>query len=283
MSLDLESRIAAANPIVGNDALVGLFGGDADIRLLHDVRAKQEGRMSDVTKLPPPAGGDDSEMSYELQPDTTESGPSRRAWMGAAAALAIVAGAALVVWLITSPGNDVATPETPLEVAEAFVNARDARDIETTLALLAPDVEIVNDLANEPEGYRTTFRRFEIMEWRTHLEECSVEQEGPPALVTCTYTHEGAWSQALGVGPYGGSRFIFRIEDGLITRVNNLFDTSEFSSQVWEVFAAWVSENHPDDVLRLYQDASQSGMLTTPEALDLLQQFTNEFVAEQGR
>lgn len=280
MSLDLESRIAAANPIVGDDALDGLFGDDAAARLLRDVRAKQEGRMSDVTRLPHQADQKSSETTRKFERESTKRGPSRQVLLGAAAALAVVAGAAIVVWLATATGENVATPETPLEIAEAFIEARDEYDIDTTLALLAPDA-VISDVTDNVEGYRGHFERFEIVGQRTYLEECTVQSEGPPSRVECTYTHEGDWSRALGAGPYDGSYFVFTIESGRITRVTNFFDTTAFSPEVWEVFAAWVADNHPDDVLRLYQDSSQSGLLTTPEALDLLRQFTEEFVAEQ--
>ena len=52
-----------------------------------------------------------------------------------------------------------------------------------------------------------------------------------------------------------------------------------YTTETWEVFLAWVNANHPDDRSVMTVGLQPS---LTPEAIVLYEQYTNEFVAEQG-
>jgi hypothetical protein len=97
--------------------------------------------------------------------------------------------------------------------------------------------------------------------------------------VTCTYTMENSWSQALGVGPFTGSNFEFVIVDGQIQEIKHDFVFGAFSPQVWEVFKGWVRDNYPDDINVMYDLGDVDVPIKTPEALALWEQRTAEFVA----
>jgi hypothetical protein len=47
---------------------------------------------------------------------------------------------------------------------------------------------------------------------------------------------------------------------------------------MWGPFARWISTEHPEDVLVMYQDSSQGNSQETDEALQLWEQRTEEFV-----
>jgi hypothetical protein len=51
---------------------------------------------------------------------------------------------------------------------------------------------------------------------------------------------------------------------------------------MWEPFAQWVAENHPDDVLVLYADSSQSLEMRTEESIPLWEQRIQEWAVEVG-
>ena len=100
--------------------------------------------------------------------------------------------------------------------------------------------------------------------------------------MTCSYTMENAWSQALGVGPFTGSTFEFVIADGQIQQIIHYFDFNLFAPQVFEVWVAWLNDTHPDDVDVMYDFTDGVATIhSTPEALALQEQYTNEFVESQ--
>jgi hypothetical protein len=93
---------------------------------------------------------------------------------------------------------------------------------------------------------------------------------------------ENAWSRALGVGPFTGSRFTFVIDDGQIEQITHYFDFNLFAPQVFDVYVAWLTDTHPDDVDVLYDFTGAVAIVhSTPEALALQERYTNEFVESQ--
>jgi hypothetical protein len=94
---------------------------------------------------------------------------------------------------------------------------------------------------------------------------------------------ENAWSQALGVGPFTGSSFDFTIADGQIQQLIDNRDFNQFSGQVWDVFTAWLSDTHPDDVDVIFERVGSNDIpLITLEAIALWEQHTTEFVAQSN-
>ena len=164
-----------------------------------------------------------------------------------------------------------------------FVEARDRWDGEAVRALVADDAVIVDDFFVATADEYVALADFErVTEWRFLHPECTATEDGPPIEVTCSYTMENAWSQALGVGPFTGSTFEFVIADGQIQQIIHYFDFNLFAPQVFEVWVAWLNDTHPDDVDVMYDFTDGVATIhSTPEALALQEQYTNEFVESQ--
>jgi hypothetical protein len=100
--------------------------------------------------------------------------------------------------------------------------------------------------------------------------ECTTGVVGPPVEVTCTYMMQNAWSQALGVGPFTGSSIEFVIADGQIQQLTSSLVFTEFSTQVWDVYTAWLTDTHPDDVdVMIGRTGGSDVPVVTPEAVAL--------------
>lgn len=101
--------------------------------------------------------------------------------------------------------------------------------------------------------------------------------------VRCTFDFHALRSGELGLGPYTGGTFDLNVVDGEIVRVSQNWQIEEFSPQVWEPFADWVSTAYPEDAAVMYTDASYSGVRLTEEAIRLWRQHTREYVREEAR
>ena len=113
------------------------------------------------------------------------------------------------------------------------------------------------------------------------LLECIVAEQGPPALVTCTYTHSNAWSRAQNRDPLRGD-FEFKIEDGRIQfLVNNYREPTDQGearySAVFGNWFGWLQLNHSGDIENMYEEGGTPWL--TPEAMELFAQRTDEYVA----
>jgi len=84
-----------------------------------------------------------------------------------------------------------------------------------------------------PDEYLANDEFERVTGWRFRDPGCAALVVGETSEMTCTYAMENSWSQALDVGPFGGSSFEFVVADGQIQKIIYDFDTSEFSSQVW--------------------------------------------------
>ena len=93
----------------------------------------------------------------------------------------------------------------------------------------------------------------------------------------CEYTHENAWSRALGVGPFGPGTFRFVIADGRISQVEHQFAVEGFGDSAWNRFDAWLGANHPADRGTMYVVLGSYASFT-PESIALWERHTAEFV-----
>ena len=219
-------------------------------------------------------------------PDDQET-PSRTRitlWVGVAASAVLIT----VGILASTRGGDDADrvvesdeARQAIDLAQRFVEARDRWDGEAVRALIADDVEIVGEnQVTTADEYLVNADFERVTGWRFLQPECTATEVGPPVEVTCGYVMENAWSQALGVGPFPGSSFQFVIDDGQIQQVTHSFDFESFAPQVFEVWVAWLTDNHPDDVDVMYDFTGAVPVVhSTPEALALQEQYTDEFAA----
>jgi hypothetical protein len=227
----------------------------------------------------------DIEVVWRDPEDQGTPSPTRIAlWVGVAASAVLITVGVLAS---TRGGDDadrvVESDETrqAIGLAQRFVEARDRWDGEAVRAMVADDAVIVGeDQVTTADEYlvHSDFER--VTEWRFLQPECAATEVGPPVEVTCSYVMENAWSQALGVGPFSGSSFTFVIADGVIQQVTHYFDFNLFAPQVFDVWVAWLTDTHPDDVDVLYDFTGAVAIVhSTPEALALQEQYTDEFIA----
>ena len=74
-----------------------------------------------------------------------------------------------------------------------------------------------------------------------------------------------------------GSYFDLTVRDGEIVRASMPVETEEFSPQVWEPFAAWVSTAYPQDAAVMYTDETHSLERLTAESIRLWERRTREY------
>jgi hypothetical protein len=227
----------------------------------------------------------------KLMPNTKTA--TTRTWWTVgivAASTVLILGIIALTRTDDGAGTPVATGDDPVAsddaeqaigVAQRFVEARDAWDGETVRSLVADDAVIEDFAVRTVDDYVANSEFDQATGWRFMQPECTATAVGPPVEVSCTYTMENAWSRALGVGPYTGSSFEFVIADGEIQQVTNNFDTSQYSTQVVDVFGAWLNEAHPGDFDAIFTIDRNVNTIrrTTPEAIALVEQYTTEFVA----
>ena len=241
--------------------------------------------------------------------------PRRRRWRivtAAAAAVVTIVGGALVLAARDDarepePGQTpVATeaPEQPAnaaaeEVVSGFLEAYGAFDVDRALAYLADDADISPLLKSvgkvDVEGRQDEFRLVvswleaqgykQVLDTRPQGRTLACEEQGSSASQTtlrCEFAFHLLGSREIGLGPFGGSYFDLTVRDGEITRASTYWETAEFSPQLWEPFASWVSLAHPDDAAVMYVDETHSGARLTEESIPLWELHTGEY-AGSGR
>ena len=117
MSVDVESRVKRANLITRDEQLEQLFGDETSNRLLLDILAKKEGRMTDTRP--------DQQPTPEKAQRTAPTQPQKRFRLGVAlAAVLIVVAVGVVFATVSNPGSTVAEVEPgPVSSLEDFAGA----------------------------------------------------------------------------------------------------------------------------------------------------------------
>lgn len=185
----------------------------------------------------------------------------------------------------TAPGTEPSAEE----VATGFLEAFGAFDVDGAIGYLAEDAEIaelIGSVGSNAVGTLDELRLLlgflEAAGYRQELGAC--EETGTSTSgteVRCPFEFHLFGSDRLGLGPYAaGSRFDLTVEDGRIVTASQDFGTDEFSPQMWEPFADWVSTTHPEDVAVMYADGSQSGVRLSEESILLWRRYVREYVKE---
>jgi hypothetical protein len=209
-----------------------------------------------------------------------EPGGSRNLLIGIAAAIAIIVGAMLLLRPLTEDRPVADQPSAAAtEIAAAFVKAYAAHDVDKAASYLAADA--FAELGGDPEGMRLLSRWREAVGVREVLDLC-VERTtlSSGSVVRCTYDYHALRSDEIGLGPFSGSYFDLTVQEGKIVAVSSVleFVSNGFSAEVWEPFAVWVAETHPDEVLVLYTDPDQAMQRMTEESIALWEERTQEYV-----
>jgi hypothetical protein len=287
MTTEVEARLEAANPLPREQVLDQLYGPDMTRRLLFDIRAKREGRMTDTTdrRQPDTPQANEGDMA-KLVPQPAASSRARTGWIVAAAAIVVLAvGIVAALVMLNTRNPDVAGQPDPVTVAGQFASAYAIGDVEQAATYLGADADPSILSGGDSDPLEKQFE--EARRSKNLLGSC--EEVGPDprgTMVECDYTYHDFRSDEIGRGPFGaGSTYRVYIKDGAVAdfedqHMDEAFNNPNgFSRQVWEPFAEWVGQNHPDAVDILY-DPYPAGWRITQESVPLWDQYLDEWVAE---
>jgi hypothetical protein len=189
--------------------------------------------------------------------------------------------------------------EEALEVATEFMHGFADRDMEVIEAT-SVEGHVFAFTVDAFERFPDEFAWLDAIGWVLTVNDCTVTNpDVDNTTITCSVTHENAWSRALGVGPYDGEFFVGvsipgqsnwvypdRDEPVVTTRAFAQFPTFFFTRETWEPFIDWVDANHPDDLPLMLSSIQppETSMLSawptlTPESIELWRTRTEEFVA----
>lgn len=220
--------------------------------------------------------------TMETRTPTIETRPpakSPRRWIPAlvAGALVLLLG---VPFLILRDGGGLfgLFGPTPVEIAESYMEARNAWDASAARSLLADDV-VMNDvpMIENLEELEPGFEALRVYEFQFSSVECAELVAGPPASVRCDYMMDTNLQQIVGYPPVPGS-FTFGISDGRIASLTHNFNFGEFGENAYDPFLTWLDSEHPGAFDQIYRmEGSTSTPRLTPEALDLARTYVAEY------
>jgi hypothetical protein len=231
-----------------------------------------------------------SEDMHRTEVDRESARPNRRLLIGAAAVALLVIGA----FLVYQSRDDEVTGQQPVEVATSFVEAVGASDAEQAISYLGDDAEIslmISSVgAQGVEGtlgeFRLLLSLFEATGYKQMLDSCersSVSSSATGTSLTCTFDYHNFRSDEIGRGPFSGSSYSLTVRDGEVVQARMDFGIDEFSTQMWEPFAGWVSKAYPEDAAVMYADETHSGVRLTEESIGLWERHTRGYVEKVTR
>jgi hypothetical protein len=222
----------------------------------------------------------------ELTPQTRRKVSRRTAFT--LAAVVALAGVALTLILATG-AQEEATPadeQEPVMVGSSFVRAFGAFDAERARSYLAQDADIselvssvgAGDVKGSREEFRLHISLLEANGYRQILDSCDeTGSSGSGTTVLCWFDFHLLRSDQLGLGPYSDSYFELTVRDGEIARAAQHWEISDFSPQMWEPFANWVSSAYPKDAAVMYTDESHSGARLSEKSVRLWELRTEDY------
>jgi hypothetical protein len=238
------------------------------------------------------------EHGFMDRQDDRQRRRSRNRKLGGLAVAATIAVAAVVVILGARSGPDAITPaddptvaptDAVEEVARGFLRAYGALDAEQALAYLADDADIsglitsvgARGVVGTREELRLLFSYLDAARFQSYVSQpCEVSSSASGTSLHCPFSFHLLGSYEMGRGPFGGSHIDLTVRDGEIVRASQQIQVEEFSPQMWEPFAAWVSSTHPEDAVVMYTDETYSGAQLTKESILLWRERAREYMNE---
>jgi hypothetical protein len=216
----------------------------------------------------------------------------RKRKIGAFAVAAVIGVAAIGVFLGTRGGQDTIAPAddpapvdpvgpTAERVATAFLEAYGAADADQTIAYLA-DGAVPTVGVDTREEFRLLLSLLEAQGYQQLGVSCDAAVSLPSGTrVRCTFDFHAIRSDEIGLGPFSGSSADLFVLDGEILDASINLEIGEYGPQMWEPFATWVSENHPEDGAVMYND-DYSDYRLTEASIRLWDLRTREYVEDVG-
>jgi hypothetical protein len=215
------------------------------------------------------------------------SANSNRRFLVGTAALALLVG-----WAVAAcQSRDDGTAQQPVKVATGFVEAVGAFDADRAITSLADDAEFskligsvgAQGVQGTPEELRLLLSLLEATGYKQMEDSCEeLVSSDSGTTVRCTSDYHNFRSDEIGRGPFSAVSFELTVRDGEITQARMDFGIEEFSTQMWEPFASWVSKAYPEDAAVMYEDGGTSGVRLTEESIRLWEQHTREYAEEMG-
>jgi hypothetical protein len=187
----------------------------------------------------------------------------------------------------TTPGPAEAPETKAEEVATGFIEAYGAFDVEQAITYLADDADISGMIASVgAQGVEGTLKEFRLLislleaqGYKQMLNSCEeLGSSAADSTLRCTFDFHSIRSDEIGKGSFSDSSFLLTVREGEIVRASKHFAIEEFSPQMWEPFASWVSTAYPEDAAVMYEDESYSGARLTEESTRLWEQRSREYV-----
>jgi hypothetical protein len=172
------------------------------------------------------------------------------------------------------------TPADPLSVVDAWVDARNAGDVEAAMAMLPEEGDILGagiHLPGNRDRLRATFEAQTVAGLTIEETECRVDGES----VTCRYRLQDDVMRRWELALTGEHRYVVR--GGRIARVQRFHDPSS-SRAVYAAaddFRGWVREEHPELLDVIWVDLD-SALYTTPDGARAVLDILDEYEATGG-
>jgi hypothetical protein len=221
----------------------------------------------------------DEEREITMSTITTDS-PKRarnrrpRRWVLLAAVVVLMLGGATTIFLATDPAP------TPVEIAEAYIDARNAYDVEGARELVSEDFTTTEppDGWRDVEGMELAFRQHEAYGFHYSETDCDLPMETSAGIeVACDFL----WTielHRIGNFPPSELRFTFYIEGDRITRIAA---GTHVRDDLWEPWIAFLRSEHPefrgvvDRALVLDPDSVGELVEQLPRYLDLYEEWVD--------
>jgi hypothetical protein len=215
------------------------------------------------------------QLSTTKTPAPTRSLKNRMSWIPATAIAVVVLLVGVTASLTDGFGLAGGNERSPVELAEAYMEARNAHDADRWAELFSKEATIVDI---PPVADLSELSLFAEVEAQFELQfspyECSVAVDNE-RMVTCTYELDSRLQRVLGEGPVSGEISIFT-EDGKVTLTAHSFPSAY--EEAWFPFGDFlVSEGVFNDIYR----ADSRGTQLTPEAVSLHGEYLDRY--EQSR
>lgn len=216
---------------------------------------------------------------------------NRRLLIGAAALAMLLIGAcqsgeeAPVTDQAPGPTEAQENPlnKTAVDVATDFVFQYGAFNQDQAISKLADDADLSGLGVGGTREFRLLLSFLEAQGYKQMLTSCEdTSSSASGTYVRCAFDFHLIRSDDIGRGPFSGSYFDLLVRDGKIVRASVYWEIEEFSPQMWEPFAEWVSTTYPDDAAVMY-NATLTDYRLSEESIKLWDRHSREYVEEVGR
>ncbi len=240
-----------------------------------------------VTKQKPPAPG-----ALQRQ-QKRQVRAARNKKFGAFAVAAAIGTLAVVVVLANRPESastgpaDASTTPNPADAAARdaalrFLGATGAFDARNAMMYVASDADLSGMIdprvpANL-KGLALDLSWYRASGYHETITSCDASTLDATTSVVCRFDFNGLRSDEIGRGPFSGSEYLLEVQDGEIVSASVSTDVTNFSPQMWEPFAKWLSKTYPDDVAVMYTDDTLTNYRLGERSNQLWEQRTKEYV-----